>query len=146
MYWGDHQKSKRTFAGDLVRTGDLFARDADGYFSYRGRADDLLKVRGIWVAPSEIEQCLLEHPGVADCAVVGVEDADGLVTPLAYVVATAALEESEEPAGELRAFVRSRLSPHKYPREIRFLERLPRTASGKLDRRRLRTETIKERA
>lgn len=78
LYWNDHPRSKRTFAGDLVRTGDLFERDADGYFWYRGRADDLLKVRGIWVAPMEIESCLLEHPAVSECAVIGVEDEGGL--------------------------------------------------------------------
>ena len=139
MYWGDHQKTKRTFAGDAVRTGDLFARDADGYFAYRGRADDLLKVRGIWVAPAEIEDCLLEHPGVADCAVLGIEDADGLVTPTAYVVAASTVEAT---AGELQAFVRARLSPHKYPRDVRFLDRLPRTPSGKVDRKELRTVTM----
>lgn len=141
MYWGDHQKSKQTFDGDAVRTGDLFTRDADGYFAYRGRADDLLKVRGIWVAPAEIEDCLLERPDVADCAVVGIEDVDGLVTPTAYVV----LAGAPPTADELQAFVRSRLSPHKYPRDVRFLDALPRTASGKVDRKQLRIVTMNER-
>jgi acyl-coenzyme A synthetase/AMP-(fatty) acid ligase len=137
MYWNDHEKSKRTFAGDLIRTGDLFARDGDGYFWYRGRADDLLKVGGIWVAPLEIENCLLRHEAVAECAVVGYEQ-DGLVLPRAYVVP----HPGEEPAGELAArlqeYVRSRLSPHKYPRDVRFVPELPKTATGKLDRRALR--------
>jgi benzoate-CoA ligase family protein len=137
MYWDDHEKSKRTFAGDLVRTGDLFARDADGYFRYHGRADDLLKVGGIWVAPLEIENCLLGHAAVAECAVVGYEE-HGLVRPRAYVVPAEGSEPSEQLADELRKFVRSQLSPHKYPREVRFVGELAKTASGKLDRRALR--------
>jgi benzoate-CoA ligase family protein len=142
LYWDDHAKSKQTFAGDLVRTGDLFARDADGFFWYRGRADDLIKVRGIWVAPAEIETCLLEHPGVEECAVVGIEDETGLAVPCAFVVPAEGAGPAER---ELQDFVRSRLSPHKYPREVRFVDELPRTGSGKVDRRRLRTiETAKE--
>jgi benzoate-CoA ligase family protein len=136
LYWGDHEKSKRTFSGDLVRTGDLFARDADGYFWYRGRTDDLLKVGGIWVAPLEIENCLLRHPAVAECAVVGYEEG-GLTLPRAYVVLREG-DETEELARELRDFVRSELSPHKYPRDVRFAAELPKTASGKVDRRSLR--------
>jgi benzoate-CoA ligase family protein len=138
MYWGDHAKSKRTFSGDWIRTGDLFARDADGYFWYRGRADDLLKVRGIWVAPQEIEQALAQHELVADCAVVGVDTPDGTI-PRAYVVATDPAAISDETEVQLQEFVRSRLAPHKYPREICFIDDLPRTASGKVDRRALRS-------
>jgi acyl-coenzyme A synthetase/AMP-(fatty) acid ligase len=138
MYWGDHAKSKRTFSGDWIRTGDLFARDADGYFWYRGRADDLLKVRGIWVAPQEIEQALAQHDLVADCAVVGVDTPDGTI-PRAYVVATDPAAISDDTEVQLQEFVRSRLAPHKYPREVRFIDDLPRTASGKVDRRALRS-------
>jgi benzoate-CoA ligase family protein len=136
MYWNDHQKSKRTFAGDLIRTGDLFARDADGYFWYRGRADDLLKVGGVWLAPLEIENCLLAHGSVAECAVVG-HDHDGLVIPRAYVVLGAGVGPSEGLGADLQAFVRSRLAPHKYPREVCFVPELPKTASGKVDRKAL---------
>jgi benzoate-CoA ligase family protein len=132
MYWGDHEKSKRTFSGDLVRTGDLFARDEDGWFWYRGRADDLLKVGGIWVAPVEIENCLLRHPAVAECAVVGYDEG-GLTLPGAWVVLRADAE-----AAELQDFVRSQLSPHKVPREVHFVPELPKTASGKVDRKALR--------
>ena len=139
MYWDDHEKSKRTFAGDLIRTGDLVTRDADGYFHYRGRVDELLKVGGIWVAPLEIEDCLLGHRAVVECAVVGYEE-DGLVRPCAYIVAGEGIEPSERLADELRQYVRSQLSPHKYPRDIRFVSELPETASGKLDRRSLRAE------
>jgi acyl-coenzyme A synthetase/AMP-(fatty) acid ligase len=139
MYWNDHEKSKRTFAGDTVRTGDLFERDADGYYWYRGRADDLLKVGGIWVAPLELERALIEHPAVHECAVVGYEDA-GLVLPRAYVVVAEGSESGGQLADELKLFVRTRLSPHKYPRDVLFLDELPKTASGKLDRKALHTD------
>jgi len=129
-YWGAPEKSAQTFHGDTVRTGDLFARDADGYFSYRGRADDLLKVGGIWVAPSEVEHCLIGHPDVLECAVVGHQEA-GLVRPRAYVVLRPGAGTSAQP---LLDFVRSRLAPHKCPRDVRFVAELPRTANGKLDR------------
>jgi benzoate-CoA ligase family protein len=130
-YEGDEDKTKRTFDGDTVHTGDLFDRDDDGFFWYRGRVDDLIKVGGIWVAPAEIEHCLVGHPDVVECAVVGVAQ-DGLTIPRAYVVA-------REPVGEqaLKDFVRERLSPHKYPREVVFVDDLPKTPSGKLDRKAL---------
>lgn len=131
MYWNAHAKSKETFAGDLVMTGDLFARDADGFFTYRGRADSLLKVGGIFVAPAEIEHCLIEHPAVVECAVVGAER-DGLVFPRAHVVV-----REEVSAEALQGFVRERLSPHKRPREVVFMDALPKTGSGKIDRRAL---------
>ena len=136
LYWRDHEKSKRTFAGDRVRTGDLFRRDEDGYYWYQGRADDLLKVGGIWVAPLEIEACLLGHPSVAECAVTGYEE-EGLTLPRAYVVLRDT-DPSDELARDLQAFVRGRLSPHKYPRRVEFVDELPKTASGKVDRRTLR--------
>ena len=131
MYWDAPEKSAETFDRDLVMTGDLFARDADGYFTYRGRADSLLKVGGIFVAPAEIEHCLIEHPAVVECAVVGAER-DGLVFPRAHVVV-----RSEVAGEELQAFVRERLSPHKRPREVVFMDSLPKTGSGKIDRRAL---------
>src|SRR5262249_36020870 len=118
--------------------GDLFARDADGFFSYRGRADDLLKVGGIWVAPQEIEHCLEAHPDVAECAVVGYEE-DGLQKPRAFVV----LRDGASPDAEaLQDYVKSTLSPHKYPRDVRFVDELPRTGSGKVDRRALREVVV----
>jgi benzoate-CoA ligase family protein len=138
MYWEAREKSVQTYAGDVVMSGDLFARDADGFFHYRGRADDLLKVGGIWVAPQEIEQCLAAHPDVAECAVVGYED-DGLQKPRAFVV----LHDQATPdAAALQAHVKATLSPHKYPRDVRFVEELPRTGSGKIDRRALREVVV----
>ena len=132
LYWGDHEKTKHTFSGDTVRTGDLFERDEDGFFWYRGRVDDLIKVGGIWVAPAEIEHCLVGHPDVIECAVVGAAR-NGLTVPRAYVVTRKPVEE-----GALQNFVRERLSPHKYPREVVFVDDLPKTPSGKLDRKALR--------
>jgi benzoate-CoA ligase family protein len=137
MYWDDEPRSRTTFAGDTIRTGDLLERDADGYFGYRGRADDLLKVGGIWVAPAEIERCLLEHPSVAACAVVG-HERDGLALTRAFVVPSGDRPADRALAEELQAFVRARLSPHKRPREVRFVAQLPTAANGKVDRRALR--------
>jgi benzoate-CoA ligase family protein len=137
MYWGDRPKSLATFQGDVVRTGDLLSRDDDGYFTYRGRADDLLKVGGIWVAPGEVEQWLLTHDAVLECAVAGVER-DGLVTTCAYIAVRSPRRPSDALADELRAHVKTGLSPHKYPREVVFVPALPKTASGKIDRTALR--------
>jgi acyl-coenzyme A synthetase/AMP-(fatty) acid ligase len=135
-YFNDHRKSIETFAGDRVMSGDLCAEDGDGFFWYRGRADQLLKVGGIWVAPAEIEQSLLTHPWVADCAVVGYHQ-EGLQRPRAFVVLRDGHTAGDSVADELRRFVKEQLSPHKFPRDIRFLEALPRTASGKTDRQAL---------
>jgi benzoate-CoA ligase family protein len=132
LYWGEHEKTKQTFFGDRVKTGDLFERDDDGFFWYRGRVDDLIKVGGIWVAPAEIEHCLVEHPDVVEAAVVGAQD-NGLTLARAFVVARGAVDERS-----LQDFVRERLSPHKVPREVRIVDDLPRTPSGKLDRKALR--------
>ena len=131
LYWEDEEKTKRTFDGNTVRTGDLFKRDDDGFFWYRGRVDDLIKVGGIWVAPAEIEHCLVGHPDVVECAVVGATQ-NGLTVPRAYVVVRQPVEEQA-----LQDFVRERLSPHKYPREVVFVDDLPKTPSGKLDRKAL---------
>jgi benzoate-CoA ligase family protein len=138
MYWQAREKSLETYAGNVVMSGDLFARDADGFFRYRGRADDLLKVGGIWVAPQEIEHCLTAHPDVADCAVVGYEE-DGLQKPRAFVVLR---DGASADAEALQAHVKATLSPHKYPRDVRFVGELPRTGSGKVDRRALREVAV----
>ncbi|MBE1502000.1 benzoate-CoA ligase family protein [Amycolatopsis lexingtonensis] len=129
-YFGDPEKSARTFDGDTLTTGDLFSR-SEGFFRHHGRADALLKVGGVFVAPGEIEDCLLGHESVVDCAVVG-HEVDGLVVPRAYVVARAPVS-----ADELKDHAKAHLAKHKYPREVVFVTELPRTANGKLDRRAL---------
>lgn len=136
MYWNEHEKSKQTFVGDTIRTGDLFSRNEDGYFWFQGRADSLLKVGGIWVSPLEVETCLTEHPSVRECVVVGARD-DGLTSLRAYVVLD--LEQADESllAYQLQEYVKAQLAPHKYPREVCFVDSLPKTASGKVDRRSL---------
>lgn len=137
-YWNNRQASKRTFLGPWVRTGDKYTRDADGYFHYVGRSDEMLKVSGMWVSPFEVESALASHPQVSEAAVVGRADADGLVKPKAFVVPRAGAAPSAALAEELKAFVKQRLLPHKYPRWIEFREQLPRTATGKIQRFKLR--------
>jgi benzoate-CoA ligase family protein len=136
-YWASPEKNAETFpAGHTVRSGDLFTRDGEGYYYYQGRADDLLKIAGVWVAPTEIENCLIAHPAVRECAVVGYQ-ASGLTRLRAFVAAT-----GEVTAIELQGFLRSRLSPHKCPRDVQFVDELPHTASGKLDRRSLQQDQV----
>jgi benzoate-CoA ligase family protein len=143
-YWQQAERTAAAFRGEWYVTGDLVSRDAEGYFTYAGRSDDMLKVAGKWVAPAEVEDCLLKHEAVAECAVVGVPDAHGLVKPCAFVVRrTAAGEAGAGPvvtAEDLQAFVKERLAPYKYPREVVFVGALPRTHLGKVDRGRLRRE------
>jgi benzoate-CoA ligase family protein len=134
-YWQQSEKSQACFRGDWVVTGDLVRRDADGYYTYGGRADELLKVSGKWLSAVEVESCLLLHPAVSQVAVVGVTDASGLVKPYAYVVSR---ERREGLAEELKAFVCDRLEPYKHPREVIFVESLPTTHLGKVDRGKLR--------
>jgi benzoate-CoA ligase family protein len=141
MYWNAREASVETYAGDTVMSGDLFSRDGDGYFTFEGRADDLIKVSGIWVAPFEVERALLEHPDVAECAVIGI-DRNGLITTRAYVVARTGIEGTDELGRALQEFARAQLAAHKYPREVQFVADLPKTASGKLDRRALRTAAV----
>ena len=142
-YYQDRDKSFRTFFGPWVRTGDLFTIDDDGYLHFSGRADDLLKVGGIWCAPVEVEDCLAHHPAVSLAAVIGAEE-DGLVKPKAFVVlrddARRRAEDDQGAAalaGELKAFVQARLSKHKYPRRVVFAGDLPRNDRGKVDRKTL---------
>ena len=137
-YWNKHDKTKETLFGPWIQTGDKYSQDADGYFWYAGRADDMLKVGGIWVSPIEVEATLIKHPAVLEVAVVGKEDTDRLVKPKAYVV----LKEPEAAAAgladELKAFVKDRIAPYKYPRWIDFVAELPKTATGKIQRFKLR--------
>lgn len=134
-YWQQLEKTEWGFRGEWYVSGDLVTRDADGWFTYGGRADDMLKVSGRWLATREVEECLEEHPAVKEAAVVGVVDADGLTKPHAFVVPVAA---SPELGDELQAWVKERLEPYKYPRQVMFLDDLPRTHLGKVDRGQLR--------
>jgi len=134
-YWQQMEKTMEVFRGEWVVTGDLVRMDAAGYVTYCGRGDELLKVAGKWLAPAEVEGCLLQHAAVAEAAVVGVADPNGLVKPVAYVVPR---ERREGLAEELKTFVRERLEPYKHPREVVFVDELPRTHLGKVDRGKLR--------
>ncbi len=135
MYWNNRAKTKATFAGEWTRSGDKYTRDADGYYTYGGRSDDMLKVGGIYVSPFEVEACLMTHPDVLEAAVIGVADSEGLVKPKAYVV----LKEGRQAgADDLQAHVKTRLAPYKYPRWIAFVPELPKTATGKIQRFKLR--------
>jgi benzoate-CoA ligase family protein len=141
-YWQRMEETAAAFRGEWYVTGDLVSRDADGYVTYAGRADDMLKVSGRWVAPAEVEGCLLSHPAVRDCAVVGAAGRDGLVKPRAFVVLKdpAAAGDGGAPlADALKAYVREQLAPYKYPRDVVFVPDLPRTHLGKVDRGKLRT-------
>lgn len=169
-YWRHPEKTRQAFRGEWYVSGDMVVRDAEGYFTYCGRGDDMLKVSGKWLAPREVESCLLEHPAVREVAVVGVPDERGLTKPHAFVILAAAGEGAGAPgtgegggapaasesrgapaatavppeartrelAEELKAFVRERLAPYKYPREIAFVRELPRSHLGKVDRGALR--------
>jgi benzoate-CoA ligase family protein len=137
-YWQAHEKSKQTFAGDWCMTGDQFHLDGEGYYWYHGRTDDMLKVSGIFVAPAEIENCLLRHEAVLEAAVVGHDAGDRLIKPKAFVVLREGHAAGEELARSLKEFVKSRLALYKYPRWIEFVPSLPRTDRGKIDRKRLK--------
>jgi benzoate-CoA ligase family protein len=137
-YWNEHQRTTQTFLGEWVRTGDKYRRDAEGYFWYAGRSDDMIKAGGIWVSPAEVEGALAEHPAVVEAGVVGAADRDELVKPLAFVVLTTGHAPTPGLEDELKAFVKQRLAPYKYPRWIVFVPELPKTATGKIQRFRLR--------
>jgi benzoate-CoA ligase family protein len=136
-YWLDRDKSWRVFHGHWCRTGDLFRIDEDGYLYFAGRADELLKVSGLWVAPVEVEECLMRHASVAHAAVIGVEE-DGLLKTKAFVLLRAGGAASEALALELQEFVKARLAKHKYPRIVEFVDDLPKNDRGKVDRKLLR--------
>jgi benzoate-CoA ligase len=139
-YWNKHDRTRDTIEGRWIRTGDKYSRDADGFFWYAGRGDDMLKVGGIWVSPIEVENALIEHPAVLEAGVVGREDQDRLVKPLAYVVCAAGQSPTPELARELQDFVRSRLAEYKRPRWVEFVTELPKTGTGKTQRFKLRQQ------
>ncbi|MFO0234373.1 MAG: benzoate-CoA ligase family protein [Burkholderiales bacterium] len=137
MYWGNRAKTRETFQGGWTKSGDKYVRNADGSFTYSGRSDDMLKVSGIYVSPFEVEATLIQHPAVLEAAVVGVPDAEGLTKTKAYVVLKPGASASED---ELKVFVKDRLAPYKYPRIIEFIGELPKTATGQIQRFRLREQ------
>ncbi len=139
FYWRKHEKSKDAIHGEWFNTGDQFYRDSDGFFWFSGRADDMLKAGGIWVSPVEVEGILLEHPAVLECGVVGNVDESNLEKPLAFVVPREGYTASPELEKELQSFVRSKTAHYKYPRWVKFVNELPRTATGKVQRYKLRS-------
>ncbi len=137
MYWNNREKSRNTFQGAWTLSGDKYSRDANGYYTYAGRNDDMLKVSGIYVSPFEVEATLVQHPAILEAAVIGKTDTDGLTKTKAFVVLKAGQTLTED---EVKAFVKSRLAPYKYPRFIEFVNELPKTATGKIQRFRLRDQ------
>ncbi len=135
MYWGNRAKSQETFQGGWTRSGDKYIRNPDGSYTCAGRSDDMLKVSGIYVSPVEVEATLVQHPAVLEAAVIGVTDANGLVRTKAFVVLKDGAMVGDD---ELKAFVKDRIAPYKYPRQIEFIAELPKTATGKIQRFRLR--------
>ena len=144
-YWADKAKSRATFQGEWCTSADLFRRDAEGYYYYEGRADDLLKVSGIFTSPLEIENALLEHPAVAEVCVVGHDDEEGLTKPLAFVVLKDGRAGNDALAAELKAWIKGKLAPHKYPRWFEWRASLPKNDRGKVARKELRDELARGR-
>jgi benzoate-CoA ligase len=138
MYWGNRTKTRDTFQGGWTKSGDKYVRNADdGSYTYGGRSDDMLKVSGVYVSPFEVEATLVQHAAVLEAAVIGVVDADGLTKTKAFVVLKAGARADE---AELKAFVKDKLAPYKYPRQISFVPDLPKTATGKIQRFKLREQ------
>jgi benzoate-CoA ligase len=141
LYWNNRPKSIDTFQGKWTRSGDKYFQDENGYYVYAGRSDDMLKVSGIYVSPIEVESTLITHPSVLEAAVVGREDDDKLTKPAAFIVLKPGISHTPELADELKAHVKKLLAPYKYPRWFEFVEELPKTATGKIQRFKLRTLT-----
>jgi len=139
-YWNNRDKSRNTFLGPWTRSGDKYTENDDGYFVYSGRNDDMLKVSGIWVSPFEVESALTSHAAVLEAAVVGHTDENGLVKPKAYVVLRPNVPQTPELAANLQQHVKGSLAPYKYPRWIEFVAELPKTATGKIQRFKLRAK------
>ena len=139
-YWNQRAKTRRTFQGEWTYTGDTYTRDADGYFRFQGRSDEMLKVSGVWVSPFEVEEALISHPTVLEAAVIGRRDHDGLVKPKAFVILNQDGHDTAALIVELQAHVKERIGVWKYPRWIEFVDNLPKTATGKIQRFRLREE------
>jgi benzoate-CoA ligase len=139
MYWANRAKTRDTFQGAWTKSGDKYVRNGDGTYTYGGRSDDMLKVSGVYVSPFEVEATLVQHEAVLEAAVIGVPDADGLTKSKAFVVLKPGARTDE---AELKAFVKDKLAPYKYPRRIEFVADLPKTATGKIQRFRLREQEL----
>jgi benzoate-CoA ligase len=140
QYWNNRARSLATFLGSWTRAGDKYSMDEDGYYTYGGRSDDMMKVSGMYVSPFEVEAALVSHTDVLEAAVVGIEDAERLIKPKAYVVARAGVQADAALAERLKQHVKDRLAPYKYPRWIEFIQELPKTATGKVQRFKLRAK------
>jgi benzoate-CoA ligase family protein len=138
-YWQQMDDTMSAFRGEWYASSDMLRKNPDGTFAYCGRSDDMLKVSGKWLAPGELENCLVSHPAVREVAVVGVKNAEGLVKPCAFVVSDT---PSPALAKELQAYAKAKLEPYKYPREVIFLDQLPRTHLGKVDRGKLAKSSL----
>ena len=140
-YWNKHEQTKRMMQGEWLKTGDTYYCDDEGYYWYCGRSDDMMKVGGLWVSPIEIENTLMEHEAVLEVGVIGATDADGLLKPKAYIVLKSEFKACDELRTELQSHVKNKLTPYKYPRWVEFVEDLPKTVTGKIQRFRLRSTT-----
>jgi benzoate-CoA ligase family protein len=145
-YWNQHEKTQNTFVGQWFRTGDKYRQDEDGFFWQAGRSDDLFKVHGLWLSPAEVESALVAHPAVLEAAVVARDDEAGLAKPAAYVVLKQEFAPSEQLLRELQDFVAERVGGYKRPRWIEFLQELPKTATGKLQRFKLRERQLHQKS
>jgi 4-hydroxybenzoate-CoA ligase len=141
-YWNKRAKSRRTFVGEWTYTGDKYRRDADGYYYYCGRTDDMFKVSGMWVSPFDVEAALASHEAVLEAAVIGKQDADGLIKPKAFIVLKTGYAADESLIEKLKLHVKEHAGAWKYPRWIELRTDLPRTATGKIQRFKLREEDM----
>jgi 4-hydroxybenzoate-CoA ligase len=139
LYWHKREKTRKTMVGEWINTGDKYYVDPDGFYWCCGRGDDMLKVGGIWVSPVEVENAICKHPAVLESAVIGHPDDQGLVKPKAFVVLREGQASSDALADEIKARVKQELAPYKYPRWIEFVEALPKSATGKTQRFKLRS-------
>jgi benzoate-CoA ligase len=144
FYWNNRERSRTTFLGAWTRSGDKYVESADGYFTYCGRTDDMLKVGGIYVSPFEVEGALLSHPGVLEAAIIGQADEYGLIKAKAYIVVKPGTVADAALAEALQRHVKDRLAPFKYPRWIEFIAEMPKTATGKIQRFKLRERAVSQ--
>jgi len=138
QYWNKHEKTKGAFVGEWYNTGDQYVRDAEGFFTYDGRGDDMIKAGGIWVSPVEVEACLMTHPAVLEAGVVGVEDEDALIKPKAFIVFKEGINVDDALMEEVKLYVKKTIAPFKFPRWMEQIDELPKTATGKIQRYKLR--------